>query len=228
MQENRSDFVGFMVRSGALRFGDFVTKSGRKTPFFVNTGNYASGSQLRALGSYYARAIESFFGLNFSCLFGPAYKGIPLAVAASMALYEKYGFECAYASARKEEKGHGDGGTLLGGPIQDGSRVLLIEDVTTAGTSVREAVPYLASLGNVEVVGLIVSIDRMERGQGEKSALEEISSEFGFPAFAIATIADVVETLYQKEFDGKIIIGDEEMERLRAYYRQYGPHGSPF
>ena len=188
MEQYKIDFIHFMVDAGVLTFGDFVTKSGRQTPFFINTGNYRSGGQLRRLGSFYAQAIKANFGTDFDVLFGPAYKGIPLSVAASMALSELYGADIRYSSNRKEIKDHGDKGILLGSKLADGDRVLLIEDVTTAGTSIRETMPLLKAQADAEVLGLIVSVDRMERGQGEKGALQEIGETYGMKTCAIVTM----------------------------------------
>ena len=169
MESYKEEFIHFMVDCGVLRFGSFVTKSGRQTPFFINTGNYQTGSQLRRLGGCYARAIHDAFGLSFDVLFGPAYKGIPLSVAAAMAVSELYGTDLRYCSNRKEVKDHGDKGILLGSRLGDGDRVVIIEDVTTAGTSIKETMPILRAQGDVKPVGLVVSVDRMERGQGDKT-----------------------------------------------------------
>ena len=222
MEQYKREFIEFMIDCEVLRFGDFVTKSGRKTPFFVNTGFYRTGAQLRKLGEYYAKAIQSTFGTDFDVLFGPAYKGIPLSVAASMALSEHYGADIRYCSNRKEVKDHGDKGILLGGPIGDGDRVVIIEDVTTAGTSIHETLPIIKAQGDVNVLGLVVSVDRMERGQGEKSALKEIEEQFGFKTTAIVTMADVVEHLYNREYKGRVVIDDQLKAAIDAYYEQYG------
>ena len=222
MEQYKKEFIEFMIDCSVLRFGDFVTKSGRKTPFFVNTGFYRTGSQLRTLGSYYAQAIKDSFGLDFDVLFGPAYKGIPLTVAASSAIAEKFGRDIRYCSNRKEVKDHGDKGILLGSPLSDGDRVIIIEDVTTAGTSIKETMPILKAQGQGDVLGLVVSVDRMERGQGDKSALEEISEEYGMKTSAIVTMEEVVDHLYNKPYKGKIIIDDELKKAIDAYYDQYG------
>lgn len=181
-----------------------------------------TGSQLRQLGQYYAKAIHDNFGTDFDVLFGPAYKGIPLSVATTMAIDEKYGKEIKYCSNRKEVKDHGDTGILLGSPIQDGDKVVIIEDVTTAGTSIQETLPILKAQGNVDVVGLVVSVDRMERGQGTKSALTEIEENYGIKTTAIVTMAEVVEHLYNKPYNGKVIIDDTLKAAIDAYYEQYG------
>jgi orotate phosphoribosyltransferase len=222
MEQYKKEFIEFMVDCGVLKFGDFVTKSGRKTPFFVNTGFYRTGAQLRKLGEYYARAIEGKFGLDFDVLFGPAYKGIPLSVAATIAISEHYGKDIRYCSNRKEVKDHGDTGILLGSPINDSDKVVIIEDVTTAGTSIQETLPILKAQGNVSVLGLVVSVDRMERGQGTKSALSEIEENYGIRTTAIVTMAEVVEHLYNKPCNGKIIIDDTLKDAIDKYYEQYG------
>ena len=222
MESYKQEFIEFMVDAGVLRFGDFVTKSGRKTPFFINTGFYRTGAQLRRLGEYYAKAINDHFGFDFDVLFGPAYKGIPLTVAASMAISEHFGREIRYSSNRKEIKDHGDKGILLGSPIADGDRVVIIEDVTTAGTSIQETMPILKAQGDVEVKGLVVSVDRMERGQGTKSALKEISETYGLKTAAIVTMQDVIDHLYGREYKGRVIIDDTIKKAIDAYYAQYG------
>ena len=209
MEQYKKEFIEFMIDCNVLKFGDFVTKSGRKTPFFVNTGFYRTGSQLKRLGEYYAQAIHDHFGFDFDVLFGPAYKGIPLSVAATIAISEKYDKDIRYCSNRKEVKDHGDKGILLGSPIQDGDKVIIIEDVTTAGTSIQETLPIIKAQGDVEVGGLVVSVDRMERGQGEKSALTEISEKYGMKTTAIVTMEEVVEHLYNKPYKGKVIIDDK-------------------
>ena len=222
MERYKEEFIEFMIDCQVLKFGDFVTKSGRKTPFFVNTGFYRTGAQLCRLGEFYAKAIHDRFGLDFDILFGPAYKGIPLSVATSMKLDELYGAEVKYCANRKEVKDHGDAGILLGSPITDGDRVIIIEDVTTAGTSIGETLPILQAQGDVQVCGLVVSVDRMERGKGEKSALAEISETYGFPTAAIVTMAEVVEHLHNRPYNGKVYIDDTLKAAIDAYYAQYG------
>lgn len=222
MEQYKQEFIEFMVDCGVLKFGDFVTKSGRKTPFFVNTGFYRTGAQMRKLGQYYAKAIYDKYGTDFDVLFGPAYKGIPLTVAATMELSAEYDAEIRYCANRKEVKDHGDKGILLGSPIEDGDRIVIIEDVTTAGTSISETVPILKAQGNVDIRGLVVSVDRMERGKGEKSALTEIKETYGFETTAIVTMAEVVEHLYNRPYKGKIIIDDVQKAAIDRYYEQYG------
>ena len=222
MEQYKQEFIEFMIDCEVLKFGDFVTKSGRKTPFFVNTGFYRTGAQLKRLGQYYAKAIHENFGEDFSILFGPAYKGIPLCVAAAMEMSELYGAEIGYCANRKEAKDHGDRGILLGSPIQDGDRIVIIEDVTTAGTSIGETMPIIRAQGEAEVLGLVVSVDRCERGQGEQSALQEIAERYGIRTCAIVTMKEVVEHLCNRPYRGQVIIDDARRERIEAYYRQYG------
>lgn len=222
MEQYKKEFIEFMIDCNVLKFGDFVTKSGRKTPFFVNTGFYRTGSQLRRLGEYYAAAINSEFGMDFDLLFGPAYKGIPLSVATTMAIAELFDEDIRYCSNRKEVKDHGDRGILLGSPIEDQDKVIIIEDVTTAGTSIEETLPIIKAQGNVDIVGMVVSVDRMERGQSAKSALKEIEEKYQFKTTSIVTMKEVVEHLYNKPYKGKIIIDDELKAAIDAYYEQYG------
>lgn len=222
MEQYKKEFIEFMIDCEVLKFGDFVTKSGRKTPFFVNTGFYRTGAQLSKLGEYYAKAIKDKFGTDFDVLFGPAYKGIPLTVAASIAISNLYNVDIKYCSNRKEVKDHGDTGILLGSPIRDGDQVVIIEDVTTAGTSIEETLPIIKAQGDVKVNGLVVSVDRMERGQGEKSALVEIQEKYGLETTAIVTMDEVMQHLYNREYKGRIIIDDTLKAAIDDYYKQYG------
>ncbi len=222
MESYKQEFIEFMVESQVLKFGEFTLKSGRKSPFFMNAGAYVTGAQLRKLGEYYARAIHDNYGLDFDVLFGPAYKGIPLSVATTMAISELYGKEIRYCSNRKEVKDHGDTGILLGSKLKDKDRVVIIEDVTTSGKSIEETFPIIKAQADVEVKGLIVSLNRMERGKGEKSALEEVRDLYGFPTAAIVSMKDVVEHLYNRECQGKVVIDDQIKAAIDAYYEQYG------
>ena len=223
MEQYKQDFIEFMVDSNALKFGSFTLKSGRQSPFFMNAGAYVTGTQLQKLGEYYAKAIYDNYGLDFDVLFGPAYKGIPLSVAATMAISRLYGKDVRYCSNRKETKDHGDTGILLGSRLQDGDRVVMIEDVTTSGKSIEETFPILKAQADVEVKGLIVSLNRMEVGKGgEKSALDEIKDLYGFDTAAIVTMEEVVECLYNRECGGQIIIDDTLKSAIDAYYKIYG------
>lgn len=223
MERYKQEFIEFMVDSQVLKFGEFILKSGRKSPFFMNAGGYVTGAQLRKLGEYYARAIHDNYGLDFDVLFGPAYKGIPLSVATAMAISELYGKEIRYCSNRKEVKDHGDTGILLGSKLKDGDKVVIIEDVTTSGKSIEETFPIIKAQADVEIKGLMVSLNRMEKGLGgEKSALLEIKDKYGFDANAIVSMDEVVEFLYNKPYNGKIIIDDTLKTAIDAYYEQYG------
>ena len=222
MEKYKQEFIDFMVDSQVLKFGNFTLKSGRKSPFFMNAGAYVTGTQLRKLGEYYAKAIVENYGCDFDVLFGPAYKGIPLTVATTMALSELYGVDIRYCSNRKEVKDHGDTGILLGSKLKDGDRVVIIEDVTTSGKSIEETYPILKAQADVEIKGLIVSLNRMEKGQGEKSALAEIKEKYGFDAHAIVNMNEVVEYLYNKEINGQVLIDDEIKQAIDQYYLQYG------
>ena len=224
MEAYKQEFIEFMVDSKVLKFGEFTLKSGRKSPFFMNAGAYVTGSQLKKLGEYYAKAIRDKYGLDFDVLFGPAYKGIPIAVVTAMAFSELYGKEIRYCSDRKEEKDHGaDKGSFLGSKLQDGDRVIMIEDVTTSGKSMEETVPKVRGAANVEIKGLMVSLNRMEVGLGGKvGALDEIKEKNGFDANAIVSMAEVVEHLYNKEYNGEVIIDDTLKAAIDAYYEEYG------
>ena len=224
MEAYKQEFIEFMVENKVLKFGEFTLKSGRKSPFFMNAGGYVTGSQLRKLGEYYAKAIHDKYGDDFDVLFGPAYKGIPLAVVTAIAYSDLYGKEIRYCSDRKEEKDHGaDKGGLLGSPLKDGDRVIMIEDVTTSGKSMEETVPKVRGAANVEIVGLIVSLNRQEVGKsGDKVALDEVKELYGFNTAAIVSMDDVVECLYNKEVKGQVVIDDTLKAAIDAYYEQYG------
>ncbi|MCR5406340.1 MAG: orotate phosphoribosyltransferase [Lachnospiraceae bacterium] len=223
MEAYKQEFINFMVDSEVLKFGDFTLKSGRKSPFFMNAGAYVTGTQLRKLGEYYAKAIHDNFGLDFDVLFGPAYKGIPLSVATSMAISELYGKDVRYCSNRKEVKDHGDTGILLGSKLKDGDRVVMIEDVTTSGKSIEETYPIIRAQADVTICGLIVSLNRMEVGLGGKvSALDEIREKYGITARAIVTMEEVVECLYNKTVGGRVIIDDDIKAYIDKYYEEYG------
>ena len=222
MEQYKQEFIEFMVECQVLKFGEFTLKSGRKSPFFMNAGGYVTGTQLLKLGEYYAKAIHDNYGLDFDVLFGPAYKGIPLSVATTMAISKLYGKDIRYCSNRKEVKDHGDTGILLGSKLKDGDRVVIIEDVTTSGKSIEETYPIIKAQADVEIKGLIVSLNRIEKGQTDKSALCEIKEKYGFDANAIVNMQEVVEYLYNKPFNGQIYIDDTLKAAIDAYYEQYG------
>ncbi len=222
MESYKKEFIEFMVEAKVLSFGEFTLKSGRKSPFFMNAGAYVTGTQLRRLGEYYAKAIHNQYGDDFDVLFGPAYKGIPLSVATTMAYSELYGKEIRYCSNRKEVKDHGDIGILLGSSLKDGDRVVIIEDVTTSGKSIEETFPIIQAQARVSIRGLMVSLNRCERGKGEKSALEEIKELYGFETNAIVSMYEVVEYLYNRPCQGNILIDDAMKQAIDEYYARYG------
>ena len=224
MEQYKQDFIEFMVQSDVLKFGDFTLKSGRKSPFFMNAGAYVTGDQLHRLGLAYAQAIHDTFGLDFDVVFGPAYKGIPLSVITCIALDELYGKEARYCSDRKEAKDPGaDKGQLLGAELHDGDRVVIVEDVTTSGKSIDETYPKLKAAADVEVVGLMVSLNRMEVGKGGvKTAQAEIQDKYGFPVASIVDMAEVTEALWNHEVNGRVVIDDDLKAAIDAYYELYG------
>ena len=221
MQDYKKEFIDFMLECKVLKFGSFTLKSGRHSPFFMNAGAYVTGSQLRRLGQYYAKAIHENFGDDFDVLFGPAYKGIPLSVATAIAYSELYGKEVRYSANRKEVKDHGDAGILLGSNLRDGDRVVIIEDVTTSGASIEETFPIIKAQGDIKIVGEIVSLDRMEKAKdSDKRALEIISQKYGFKTAAIVTMDDVIESLWKS--DGSGAISNDIKKELDAYYAEWG------
>ena len=218
-------FITFMVRSGVLTFGDFTTKSGRRTPYFINTGNYKTGAQASQLGDYYAACIQEHFPDGVDCLFGPAYKGIPLAVAAASSLYRNYGRDLPYCFNRKEAKDHGEGGVMVGYKPQDGDRVAIVEDVVTAGTAVRESIALFQQVADVSIRALFVSVDRMERGTRDCSTLDELREDYGIAVYPIVTVREILSFLHNRPVDGKIVIDDAVKARMEAYLEQYGARG---
>ncbi|OJF77298.1 MAG: orotate phosphoribosyltransferase [Treponema sp. CETP13] len=229
MEQYKEDFIDFMVKSKVLKFGNFTLKSGRKSPFFMNAGAYVTGDQLTQLGRFYAQAIHEHFGDNFNVLFGPAYKGIPLAVSTVIAYQELFNKEIRYCSNRKEEKDHGDTGILLGTKLKKGDRVIIIEDVTTSGKSIEETVPIIRAQSknpdDIKIIGLIVSLNRMEKGKGSKGALAEISDLYGFETHAIVSMQDVVQKIYNPD-DSNCIISPEIKKAMDQYYALYGINGN--
>lgn len=222
MESYKEEFIQFMVRSGVLTFGKFTTKSGRSTPFFINTGNYDTGAQMSQLGKFYAAAINQHLSQEDLHLYGPAYKGIPLVVTTSIALYEKYQNDFTFTFNRKEVKDHGEGGSLVGYKFKDGDKVVIVEDVTTSGASVHESVPILKGCAAVKLEALVVSVDRMEKGSHGISALEELQNEYGLKTFAIVTLDEVIAFLYEKEIDGKVVLTKEIKEAIDLYRLEYG------
>jgi orotate phosphoribosyltransferase len=224
MRPYKEEFIDFMVRSGVLTFGDFVTKSGRRTPYFINTGNYDTGEKMARLGYYFAAALRDVLGEDFDNLYGPAYKGIPLCVAAAVALARDFGQNVTFTFNRKEAKGHGEKGALIGHQYKGGERVAILDDVTTDGASKREAIETLraACPQGIDLRAVVISVDRMERGSGEKSALAEIAGQFGVKTFAIVTIDEIVERLRGRKIDGRLVLDDALLARVSEYRAEYG------
>lgn len=222
MENYKQEFIEFMVRSGVLTFGEFTLKSGRKAPYFVNTGNYQTGGQLSKLGEFYADCIKSNLGEEFDVLYGPAYKGIPLAVSAASGLYRKYNIDRAYSFNRKEAKDHGEGGMIVGHKLLDGERIVITEDVMTSGAALRENLPILEAAAKVKIAGLIISVDRMERGLSNLSAVQEALENYGVKVYPIVTIHEIIKALHNKPVDGKVFIDDETKARMDAYLAEYG------
>ena len=218
----REEFIHFMVRSGVLTFGDFTTKSGRKTPYFVNTGNYKTGAQAARLGDYYAACIQENMPQGITALFGPAYKGIPLAVTAAASLYRNYGRDLPYCFNRKEAKDHGEGGVMVGYQPQAGDDIAIVEDVVTAGTAVRESIELFKLVADVNIRALFVSVDRMERGTRDCTTLDELREDYGIQVYPIVTIREVIDCLHNQPVDGKVYIDDDLRERMEAYLTTYG------
>ena len=217
-------FIEFMVRAGVLTFGDFTTKSGRKTPYFINTGNYRTGAQAAALGDYYAACIHEHLpeAGGADVLFGPAYQGIPLAVTAAASLFRNYGEDLPYCFNRKEAKDHGEGGLMVGAQVRDGDRIAIVEDVVTAGTAVRESIALFRDIADVKITALFVSVDRMERGTGDRSALDELREAHGIAVYPIVTVRQIRDYLHNRPIDGKVYIDDETKARMEAYLQTYG------
>lgn len=222
MNAYKEEFITFMVRSGVLTFGDFTTKSGRKTPYFINTGNYKTGAQAAQLGDYYAACIQENLPEGIDCLFGPAYKGIPLTVAAASSLYRNHGRDLPYCFNRKEVKDHGEGGSMVGYQPKDGDRVTIVEDVVTAGTAVRETIALFTHVAKVDLCALLVSVDRMERGTGQRTTLNELREDFGIQVFPIVTVLEIIDFLHNRPVDGKILIDDGIRAAMEAYLKEYG------
>ncbi|MCH2204559.1 MAG: orotate phosphoribosyltransferase [Lentisphaerales bacterium] len=222
MEDFKKEFIEFMVRSNVLTFGDFTTKSGRKTPFFINTGNYNNGGQMEKLGEFYAKAINKEIGNDFDGLYGPAYKGIPLCITTSVALNRVFEKNVNFTFNRKEAKTHGEGGNLIGHKLNDKEKIVIVEDVITAGTAIRESLPIIEAAADVDIRAIVVSVDRMEKGTGDLSAIAQVEADFGIHTFAIVTIEEVVEYLHNREIDGEIVVDDSMKEMIEAYRTEYG------
>ena len=216
LAHNKKEFIEFMIKSNVLRFGEFKTKSGRLTPYFVNTGNYRTGKQIATLGKFYANLVKETCGNNFYCMFGPAYKGIPLVTTTAISLATEYNIDKPYFFNRKEEKDHGEGGSLVGYQPKDNDNIIIIEDVITAGTAIRETMPILKNSANVNVTHMFISVNRCEVGNFKgKTAIMEVSDEFGIEIHSIISVKDIYEYLKQQQNYNNVL---ELMEKYMAQY----------
>ncbi len=223
MENYKKEFISFMIESGVLLFGDFITKSGRKTPFFINTGNYNTGNQMKKLGNFYAAAINANFSIEeVQVLFGPAYKGIPLTITTSIALGNEFNSDVSFCFNRKESKLHGERGEFIGKKLENGDKIIIVEDVITSGISVRQSISMLNKAAFVHIIGLVVSVDRMEKGLTEKNALKELRDQYNFKTCAIVTLDEIIEFLHNKEINGKVYIDDEMKGKIDEYRAKYG------
>jgi len=222
----KGEFIEFMARAGVLTFGEFTTKSGRLSPYFVNTGNYRTGAQMEKLGNYYASCYMENVGTAVDILYGPAYKGIPLVVTTATALYRNFGLDIPFCFNRKEAKTHGEGGLIIGQNPKQDSNIVIIEDVITAGTALRETMEVLkdvtGSASGVNIKGLIIQVDRMERMTGHLSAVQQVQQDFGIQIHPIVTVRDIIEHLYGREIDGKVLIDDAMKRKMELYLEEYG------
>ncbi|QEE16528.1 orotate phosphoribosyltransferase [Promethearchaeum syntrophicum] len=223
MENYKKEFISFMIESGVLLFGDFITKSGRETPYFINTGNYNTGNQMKKLGKFYAAAIdENFSAEEVQVLFGPAYKGIPLTITTSIALGNESNRDISFCFNRKESKDHGERGNFIGKKLENGDKIIIVEDVLTSGISVRESISMLNKAAFIHILGLVVSVDRMERGRTQKNALKEIRDQYNIKTCAIVTLDEIIEFLHNKEINGKVYIDDEMKNKIDEYRAKYG------
>ena len=218
----KQEFIKFMLDSKALCFGSFMTKSGRISPYFINTGSYCRGSQIQQLGKYYASCINSNIGENFDLIYGPAYKGIPLAVTTASALYDHFSIDKGYCFNRKEAKDHGEGGSFVGMQIRDGARIVMVDDVVTAGTSLRESLTLIRAAAQVDIEGLIVSVDRMEKGKGDGTAIDEIAEELGIRIFPIVTLDDIIDAVWTNPIGEEYAIDENTYNAICLYREKYG------
>ncbi len=217
----QQEFIHDIVRANVLKFGEFVTKSGRSTPYFINMGDICGGEEIKKLGEYYAHTIMDRIGEDFDNLYGPAYKGIPLVVSTAAALHDLYGKKVTFTFNRKEIKDHGERGALVGHQYIDSDRVIILEDVITAGTSIYESIPLIKSIADVDVKGVIVSVDREERGKTAVTALNEIQQHFDIHAFGIVTINQIITHLHNRKVDEKVYITDEIHRAIRSYLAEH-------
>ena len=221
MDEYKKEFIKFLVKADSLKFGEFTLKSGRVAPFFINTGLFSDGEKISKLGEYYAEAIKEHFGSDFDSVYGPAYKGIPLCTTTVIAL-SKLGINKGYSFNRKKLKDYGTKDNIVGQTVDKESKLVLVDDVITAGTSIRETIDFLKDYGSPKINGIIVSVNRMEKGTNEKSALKQVEEELSIPIYAIVNLNEVIEVLHNKEIDGKVYIDDGMLNKINEYMSEYG------
>ena len=218
---DKDAFIRFLVECNALKFGEFQLKSGRIAPYFINTGMFDTGTRITQLGLHYAKAVHRHFGTRFDGIYGPAYKGVPLCVSTAMAL-AGMGQDTGYVFNRKEAKTYADKSSTVGMALTSGTRLILVDDVITSGKAIRESLEILKTSGNPQVKGIVISVDRQEKGTTDRNALAEVAETLRIPIFAIVTLADITAFLHNKEINGKIILDDAMMEKINAYLAHYG------
>jgi len=221
MEKYKKDFIKFLVKCNALKFGEFKLKSGRVAPYFINTGMFNDGEKIKKLGEYYAEAVKDNFKDSFDAIYGPAYKGIPLCVTTAIAL-EKLGINKGYVFNRKQQKDYGEKDNLIGMRVDQNTHLILIDDVITSGAAIRESLEILKNNGNPQVKGIIISVDRQEKGTTEKSAIKQVSEDLGIPIFSIVTLEDIIKVLYNKNVDGWVLIDDKMKNTIDEYLEEYG------
>ncbi|WP_321495410.1 orotate phosphoribosyltransferase [uncultured Desulfobacter sp.] len=217
----KEEFIEFLVQCNALKFGEFKLKSGRLAPYFINTGMFDTGSKIKKLGTYYARTIDAHFKKDFHGIYGPAYKGIPLCVTAACALADM-GMDIGYVFNRKEAKTYGDKSAVVGMPLSPDTRLILVDDVITSGKAIRESLEVLKGCSNPKVCGIIISVNRQEKGKTDKNALKEVADTLGIPIFAIVTIREIIDYLHNREIEGKIVLDDQMKAKIEEYLEIYG------
>ena len=222
MKDYKKQFISFLLYSNALKFGEFTLKSGRISPYFLNTGMLHTGKSISTLGGFYASAIVDNVDEEYTAVFGPAYKGIPLAIAASSALFTERQIDVDYSFNRKEAKDHGDKGLIVGKQLTEDDKIILVDDVITAGTAIRESIDILKAQGNPKLAAVVISVDRMEKGKGEKSAIQEIAESTGIKFYPIVTIVDIIEYLKHKSARVEHSIDESMIEKMEDYRKQYG------
>jgi orotate phosphoribosyltransferase len=221
MMNYKEEFIAFLVECNALKFGEFELKSGRIAPYFINTGMFDTGAKIQKLGTYYAKAVNAHFKEEFDGIYGPAYKGIPLCITAACALADM-GIDKGYVFNRKEAKTYADKSAVVGMPLSSDTRLILVDDVITSGKAIRESLEVLKGCNDPQVCGIIISVNRQEKGKTDKNALAEVADTLGIPIFAIVTIREIVDFLHNREVAGKIVLDDPMKAKIETYLETYG------